>query len=93
MERHCTMYVPEIGRRPRANANKLCVQCVDITFAEPEHVEKVTQDNCANTTNISFQDVYFTNLTSAAEPLLSSRRSSFMASVPLAAAVIAAVMI
>lgn len=76
-----------------ANAHKLCVQCVDITFAEPEHVEKVTPDNCANTTDISFQDVYFTNLTSAAKPLLLSSRTSLMASIPLAAAVIAAVII
>ncbi len=74
-----------------ANANNLGVQCVDITFAKPEDVEKVTPENCANTTNISFQDVYFTNLTSAAQPLFSSSRTSLMASIPLAAAVLVAV--
>lgn len=67
--------------------------CVDITFAKPEDVEKVTPENCANTTNISFQDVYFTNLTSAAQPLFSSSRTSLMAPITLAAAVLVAVII
>ena len=69
-------------------ADVVYLQCVDITFAEPEDVPKVTPDNCFNSSDISFQDVYYTNLTSAAEPTLASRRTTWMATIPLAAAVI-----
>ena len=60
-------------------------QCVDITFAEPEDVEPVTPDNCANTSDISFQYVYSTNLGSGASSLFSTS-SVWAAAMPLAAA-------
>ena len=63
-------------------------QCVDITFAEPEDVEPVTTDNCANTTDISFQYVYSTNLGSGASSLFSTS-SAWMALIPAAAAIVA----
>lgn len=65
---------------------------MDITFAEPEDVPEVTPDNCANSSDISFQYVYYTNITSSAEPLFSSK-SSWMATIPLAVAVTMAMMI
>jgi hypothetical protein len=38
------------------------LQCVDITFAEPEHVAKVTPENCFNSTQpsqqIGFEQIY-----------------------------------
>ncbi|BCR89385.1 copper acquisition factor BIM1-like domain-containing protein [Aspergillus chevalieri] len=34
--------------------------CVDITFAEPEDVAEVTRDNCFNSSDITFQDIYRT---------------------------------
>ncbi|MDI1492179.1 MAG: hypothetical protein OHK93_003391 [Ramalina farinacea] len=59
--------------------------CVDITFAEPEDVPEVTQDNCANSSNIQFDFVYSTSsLTSDAATAFS--RASWVASIPLAAA-------
>lgn len=38
----------------------VCDQCVDITFAEPEDVPEVTEENCSNTTNIGFELVFST---------------------------------
>lgn len=67
-----------------------CLQCVDITFAEPEEVPEVTKDNCYNSSSITFQDVYYTNLSSAAEPMLVSSRTTWMATIPLVAALAAA---
>ena len=61
-------------------------QCVDITFAEPEDVEPVTPDNCANTTDISFQYVYSTNLGSGASSLV-SRNPGWVAAMAGAAAI------
>ncbi|KAF2834553.1 hypothetical protein M501DRAFT_943885 [Patellaria atrata CBS 101060] len=50
--------------------------CVDITFAEPEDVEQVTQDNCRNSTEpgkeISFNLVFTTSSLNAAPSLLPS---------------------
>ena len=60
-------------------------QCVDITFADPADVEKVTPDNCANTSNIAFDFVYSTtSLTSDAVEINS--RLAWMASISVAAA-------
>lgn len=33
---------------------------MDITFAEPEDVAEVTRDNCFNSSDITFQDIYRT---------------------------------
>ena len=71
----------------------MCLQCVDITFAEPEDVPEVTPDNCANSSTISFQDVYYTNLSSAAVPTLASSGTSWMATLPLVVAAIVAMTI
>ena len=35
--------------------------CVDITFAEPEDVEEVTEDNCFNSTQIQYNLIFTTN--------------------------------
>ena len=68
------------------------LQCVDITFAEPEDVPEVTPDNCANSSDISFQYVFQTSsLTSGADSLSSSR--TWLASIPLAAAMMFAMTI
>ena len=69
------------------------VQCVDITFAEPEDVPEVTKDNCANTSNIGFQYTYSTNLSSAAEPTIMSSRTTCLAMLPLVAMVVLGMMI
>ena len=69
------------------------LQCVDITFAEPEDVPEVTPDNCSNSSDISFQYVFQTSsLTSGADSLSSSRRT-WLASIPLAAAMMFAMTI
>ena len=98
MELHYTMYVatPYLAGCDSSMvkfADVAYLQCVDITFAEPEAVAQVTPDNCFNSSDISFQDVYYTNLTSAAEPLFASRRTTWMAAIPLAAAVVTAMTI
>lgn len=50
-----------------------CLQCVDITFAEPEDVEEVTKDNCFNSTDIGFRYVFAsTSLTSGAVARMTS---------------------
>jgi len=69
------------------------VQCVDITFVEPQDVPAVTTDNCANSSNIGFQYTYSTNLTSGAEPAMMSSRATWLASIPLAAMIILGMMI
>lgn len=33
---------------------------MDITFTEPEDVAEVTRDNCFNSSDITFQDIYRT---------------------------------
>jgi len=57
--------------------------CVDITFAEPEDVEEVNEQNCFNSTQIS------SNLIFTTEALASG---SSMAQAPLSALVLMAVM-
>jgi len=44
------------------------MQCVDITFANPEDVPEVNATNCFNSSDIGFNNVYTssTNLSSAA---------------------------
>jgi hypothetical protein len=52
------------------------VQCVDIEFADPRDVAEVNEQNCFNSTDITFQLVFSTAaLNSAAPP-------SFFASIP-----------
>lgn len=64
------------------------IQCVDITFADPQDVAEVTPENCANTSDITLQYVYSTNSqTSDAEILLSSK-ATWMASIPFAVMVV-----
>lgn len=50
--------------------------CVDITFAEPEDVEPVTQDNCYNSSNIGFNQVYATSASSDANAIVDLPRRS-----------------
>jgi len=80
---NATIQIIEIAQHGAALYN-----CVDITFAEPADVEPVTPQNCANTSDISFQYVYSTNLGSGASSLLSIN-SAWMALIPVAAAIIA----
>ena len=68
------------------------LQCVDITFAEPEDVPEVTTDNCSNSSDISFQYVFQTNSLTSGADSLSSRRT-WLASIPLAAAMMFAMTI
>jgi hypothetical protein len=86
------MWVSAIHNLQGKSANDSS-QCVDITFAEPEDVPKVTPDNCANTSNIGFQYTYSTNLSSGAEPMILSTRTTWLASLPLAAMVALGMMI
>lgn len=60
-------------------------QCVDIEFAEPADVAEVNEQNCFNSTDISFQLVFSTAaLSRASSSLLSSIPSShLLAIVPL----------
>lgn len=37
-------------------------QCVDIEFAEPQDCPEVTEENCFNSSNIRFANVYMTEL-------------------------------
>lgn len=37
------------------------MQCADITFAEPEDVEEVTDENCFNSSHISFETIFTTS--------------------------------
>ncbi|KAL8954176.1 MAG: hypothetical protein Q9222_000060 [Ikaeria aurantiellina] len=61
--------------------------CVDITFADPKDVPEVNETNCVNSTDIGFELVFSTDsLKSAANPTL-SRLSTWIASIPLAAAI------
>lgn len=57
------------------------LQCVDITFAEPQQVAEVNSSNCFNSSNISFQMVFTTTSLSAAAPSLPS--TSYLAVAPL----------
>lgn len=41
-------------------------QCVDIIFEDPENVAEVNQQNCLNSTDIGFNNVYTTGKVSAA---------------------------
>lgn len=59
------------------------LQCVDIEFAEPEDCEEVTPDNCFNSSDISFADVYTTASLSAAPALRPSMLTGLAASIPL----------
>ncbi|KAL2053652.1 hypothetical protein ABVK25_005956 [Lepraria finkii] len=66
--------------------------CVDITFAEPEDVPEVTPDNCSNSSDIGFQYVFQTSSLTSGADSLSSRRT-WLASIPLAAAMMFAMTI
>ncbi|EEP78872.1 conserved hypothetical protein [Uncinocarpus reesii 1704] len=50
---NATIQLVEIAKHGAALYN-----CVDITFAEPEDVPKITRENCFNSTNITAQYVY-----------------------------------
>ena len=58
---------------------------MDITFAEPEDVEEVTEDNCSNTTNIKFDLVYSTPTESSGVKSLFATSIHWLISIPLAA--------
>jgi len=56
--------------------------CVDITFAEPEHVAEVNESNCFNSSSISFNNVFSisnTEGTSAASVTRTFSSGSFLA--------------
>lgn len=59
------------------------LQCVDIEFAEPEDCEEVTPDNCFNSSDISFADVYTTASLSAGPTLRPSMLTGLVAFIPL----------
>ncbi|KAI9755684.1 MAG: hypothetical protein M4579_004182 [Chaenotheca gracillima] len=47
--------------------------CVDVTLTDPKDVDRVTPENCFNSTDISFNTVFSTaDVTSAAAPLTST---------------------
>ena len=72
------------ARKWKEKLIKSRLQCVDITFADPEDVPEVNENNCANTSNIGFELVFSTDsLTSGAEVLIGP--VSWLASIPLAA--------
>lgn len=50
--------------------------CVDIEFADPADVAEVNNENCFNSTNLSFQLVFSTDALSAASSLTSALPSS-----------------
>ncbi|MCJ1376760.1 hypothetical protein MMC20_008005 [Loxospora ochrophaea] len=56
--------------------------CVDITFADPKDVPEVNASNCANSSDIGFQQVFTTTSLSGAEALYSPP-ASLLASIPL----------
>jgi hypothetical protein len=56
-------------------------QCVDITFSDPSEVEEVTPENCYNSTDISFGQVYTAPNQNDASSLL--RRHNQLALIPL----------
>lgn len=62
-------------------------QCVDIEFADPSEVAEVNEQNCFNSSDISFELVFSTSaLTSAASPSFSSTPFStllLLATIPL----------
>ncbi|KAI9731858.1 MAG: hypothetical protein M1818_007723 [Claussenomyces sp. TS43310] len=72
--------------------------CVDITFAEPEDVAEVNSSNCANSSDIGFNNVYSVvnvlapdlNTTSGAvsSQLFESRMTPYATLLPLMAALI-----
>jgi hypothetical protein len=57
-------------------------QCVDIEFAEPTDVAEVNEDNCFNSTDLSFQLVFSTASLSAASSSIPSS-THLLATVPL----------
>lgn len=59
--------------------------CVDITFADPKDVEEVTEQNCANTTNIGFELVFSTASESSAVYSRWTSSISWLIPIPLAA--------
>ena len=61
---------------------------MDITFAEPEEVPEVNQDNCANTSNIVIDYVYSTTGLTSDSPFSGPSRMGLLATLPLAAAMI-----
>ncbi len=58
---------------------------MDITFADPKDVPEVTEENCANTTNIGFELVFTTRSESSAAPSRFLTFRSWLISIPLAA--------
>ncbi|KAL1970993.1 hypothetical protein VTN77DRAFT_2827 [Rasamsonia byssochlamydoides] len=74
---HATIQVIETAVHGAALYN-----CVDIEFAEPEDCEEVTPENCFNSSDISFADVYTTASLSAA-PVLRPSMLTGLAFFPL----------
>ncbi|KAL8795452.1 MAG: hypothetical protein Q9195_002041 [Heterodermia aff. obscurata] len=85
---NATIQVIELAQHGAALYN-----CVDITFADPKDVPEVNESNCANTSNIGFELVFSTDsLTSGAEVLIGPV-SWALASIPLAAATLWALLV
>ena len=58
-------------------------QCVDIEFADPSEVAEVNEENCFNSTFLSFHLVFSTAALSGAAPLFSFFSSSSIPSIHL----------
>lgn len=58
-------------------------QCVDIIFDDPENVAEVNEQNCLNSTDIGFNNVYTTGKVSAA-PSTTAASVSLLASMLVA---------
>ncbi|KAI6363239.1 hypothetical protein MCOR25_005958 [Pyricularia grisea] len=80
-------YTPEVGENATIQVVELAVHgaalfsCVDITFVEPNdpRLAKVNEDNCFNSTDIGFTDIYTTkvvntNITSTSAAAASLRQ-------------------
>ena len=68
------------------------LQCVDITFADPTDVPEVNSSNCFNSSDIGFNLVFTTTSLSGADAVF-SRPATWLASIPLAAALLWALLV
>lgn len=53
-------------------------QCVDLTLAEPENVEEVTETNCYNSSDLGFNLVFTTEALSSGASSASSNPSMLL---------------
>jgi len=87
-------YVPQIGDNASIQVVEAALHgaglfsCVDITFADPADVEPVTPDNCANSSDLSFNLVFTTTSLTVSGASFISSPASLAASIPLIAALV-----